>query len=146
MAMAQNETPRDNRSTVTLAGIEFEVEASNGACLAYANEFKGKLDKPFTGSLMTDILATNKAIEAGDDAELQALEHIQKLVWAMAFAAGCEFSTYDQFCERLMHESVSYFELADAYRALMQLADRTFFRLPNRPADAGEPDEAQEAE
>lgn len=142
MAMAQNETPRDNHANVTLAGIEFEVEASNGACVAYSNEFRGKLEKPFSGSLMTDLLVTNTAIESGGEGEVQALEHIPRIVWAMSFAAGGKDATYEKFCKRIEHECVGYFELAEAYRTIIVLADRTFFRLPNGPADAGEPDEA----
>lgn len=142
--MAKTETPRDNRATVTLAGIEFEVEASNGACLAYANEFRGKLDKPFTGNLMGDILASTRALTADDGTEVLALEGIQRIVWAMAFAAGGKFKTYEAMCKGLEHECVGYYELADACGVVFKLADRTFFRLSDRPADAVEPDEAQE--
>lgn len=144
MARKKNETPRDNRAKVTLAGIEFEVEASNGACLAYANEFRGKLDAPFTGNLMGDILASTRALSANDGTEMLALENIPRIIWAMAFAAGDKHSTYEGLCKELEHETVGYYELADACGEVFRLADRTFFRLPERPADAVEPDEAQE--
>lgn len=142
--MAKTETPRDNRATVTLAGIEFEIEASNGACLAYANEFRGKLDKPFTGNLKQDIATIHSMIAAGGSGEMEALEQVPLAVWAMSFAAGGDDSTYDAFCKRHEHDVFGYFELADAYSVLVELADRTFFRLTPRFADALKPDEKEE--
>lgn len=142
--MAGNETPRDNRDTVRLAGVNYEIEASNGACLAYANEFRGKLERPFSGSLMSDILTSTRAISAGDESSILALENITRIVWAMAFAAGGRHRTYEDMCEELEHECVGYFELAEACGVVFKLADRTFFRLPEGQADVGEPDEAEE--
>lgn len=143
--MAKEGVPRDNRATVTLAGTEFEVEASNGACLAYSNEFRGKLEPPFSGNLMKDILVMSKALtsESDDDLEAAVLEHIPRLVWAMSFAAGGKHQTYERFCKQLEHESPSYFELAEIANSILVLADRTFFRLPNRPSDTVEPDAEQ---
>lgn len=143
--MAKAGVPRDNRATVTLAGMEFEVEASNGACLVYSNEFRGKVDAPFTGNLMKDILVMSQAI-SDDTLEATALEHAPRMVWAMSFAAGGKDQTYEKFCKRMEHESVTFFELGDAIGVILKLADRTFFRLPERPADAGEPDATEEAE
>ena len=51
----------NNRATVTLGGERIELAASNGACVIYADEFRGKMREPFTGNLRKDILQVYRA-------------------------------------------------------------------------------------
>lgn len=48
---------RDNVRTVTVGGRAIEVESSLGARKVYADEFMGKLSKPYSGVLSDDLLA-----------------------------------------------------------------------------------------
>lgn len=46
----------DNRTTVFIGGEEYDVIASNGACVIYADQFRDKLQEPYTGRLRNDVL------------------------------------------------------------------------------------------
>ena len=52
----KGQVPRDNVAELRIGDIELELEASLGTGIAYAREFRGKLEEPYVGSLGTDLL------------------------------------------------------------------------------------------
>ena len=128
----------DNRATVNIGGWEFEVEASLGAGIIYQNEFRGKAEKPYTGSLYEDMVQLYRETEDADSPNYYGFSsQLMGITWAMARAAGGIGETYAEFLEKIEHSSVSIFEFADLYGTVVkELGDRCFFRLPEGLRDA----------
>lgn len=152
---------QDNRTVVTLAGNDFEIEASLGAGKTYADEFFGKLELPYKGALMEDMVELMKHVEGyalpdknspngftvvkGVDAlDTETVDHLLDLTWAMARAAGSVSDDYAAWKERMEHASVSFFEMSALYQAIIhRLGDGATFRLPKGLADALASDEGE---
>lgn len=150
---------QDNQAIVTIAGTDFLVEASLGACKVYADEFFGKLKAPYRGALAEDMIALmnhqEDHLEPDDEAEsgftvvkganaldTEMVEHLLDFVWAMARAAGSTDKTYQQWQDWMLHASVSFFEMGEAYQTIIhQLGDGATFRLTKGLADAVASDE-----
>lgn len=152
---------QDNQAIVTIAGNELMVESSLGACKVYADEFFGKLEAPYKGALAEDMIALMQHqeghIEPDDESEdgirivegvnaldTEMIEHLLDFVWAMARAAGSTDMTYAQWQKWVLHASVSFFEMSEAYQTIIhQLGDGATFRLTKGLADAIASDQAQ---
>lgn len=136
----------DNRATVTVGGEEYEVEASNGACMLYAQEFRDREEEPFTGSLPTDVLIDLGRSDGNPYPLWCDAPRLLGAVWAMARAAGSAKSQYKAFEKRAMDATADALEVTDATRELLGdggLFERTFFRRVPGPQGAGQPDETQ---
>lgn len=48
--------PQDNIAKLKIGNKEFDIEASLGTSTIYAKEFRGKLEKPYKGFLVDDLL------------------------------------------------------------------------------------------
>ena len=135
----------DNRAKVTICGTEYEVESSIGATIVYKNEFKGKLEKPYNGNMGDDMLALYGEVESGSGSSSYYgfdVEAVYRIAWAMAVAAGSTNETWEEFFGKLLHEEIALVDLATTYSTCVRdLGNRTFFRLPDRLGNAGEPDE-----
>lgn len=140
----------ENQAKVSLGGREIVVEASLAACLAYSNEFAGKLEEPYKGRLMDDLLALYNAMEGKDAVEgLGAIgdSGLFRIVWAMGRACGSVKEGYQKFERSMEHAPMNMYEYVDAYRTVVgDLAGRTFFRLPEGQGDAVEPDAEESAQ
>lgn len=54
--MATNDVVRDNVREFEIGDKTYELEASLGTGIIYANEFRGKLSEPYKGNLADDVL------------------------------------------------------------------------------------------
>lgn len=132
--------------TVSICGNKYEIEASLAASTIYTNEFYGKLDEPYKGYLMDDILTlfhesetnTNAVTAFGDQA-------LYRIVWAMARACGSIKDTYKKFySNKIEHGSFNMYEYSGLFTdVIFNLCQRTFFRLPEGQGDVGEPDNTE---
>ncbi len=133
------------RETVTVGGTEYELEASNGACVTYWDETRDGCEGPYTGNLMTDILAERRSlIELGVQFPIWAqCPHILCAVWAMAKAGGSVKGSFKAFRQKVDRSPANLYEVSMVFHALFdedRLGERAFFRLPAGLDDAGEPD------
>lgn len=151
---------RDNQAMVTIAGNELLLESSLGACKVYADEFFGKLRSPYKGSLPEDMIALlhhqegylepdeesesgYRFVEGVNALDTEMAEHLLDFAWAMARAAGSTDMRYDEWQEWVLHASISFFEVSEAYQTIIhELGDGATFRLTKGLQDAIEPDEA----
>lgn len=136
------------RETVTVGGKEFDIEASNGALMAYGAEFRGKEEPPFRGNLIADIVMDRDIVVAAgvDFPGWDECPHVLKAIWAMARAAGSTRLGYQKFMKWFESAPANFYEPAEAVNTLFMrggACDRAFFRVPGRPDDAAEPDEEQ---
>lgn len=155
----------DNRVTVTLGGVEFELVASKLAERIYGDRFRndvsalgesgvmntatrkgedGKEVKEtyqaaYSGRLKLDI-AISSGAPVGPTAEIP--DQIVAAAWAMARAAGSTEDDWDTFFVNWLKLPSNAQEDLDLYEAVcVDLAERAFFRDLGRPRDAEEPDE-----
>lgn len=137
-----------NRYTLVVGGEELEVAASNGACLIYAREFRGKVHDPYCGSMLKDIvtdMATSESLGMVTWADVpQALG----AVWAMARAAGSVSDGWEEFRRKVMDSDASMAEAVFAVTVMTvgDMAQKAFFRLPEGYGHLVEPDDEAEAE
>lgn len=147
--------PRDNVRTARIGGAEYDLEASLGASITYANEFFGKLGEPYRGSLADDMLQVYRRAQPTVERDGENVpnpeymgydvEALLRIAWAMATAAGSTRKGYDRFRDEVIHQPASVFEEAGLYDVVvMELGGGIIFRRPEGQAGAVEPDEAQE--
>lgn len=136
------------RATVTVCGRELEVAATNRACVTYADELSGKLNEPYTGHLIHDVLAERQAVIADESnrfPEWAQLPRLLDAIWAMARAAGSTKETRKAFVRHVMDGTANLYEPAQAANVVFgDFGERTFFRLPAGLAPADEPDDGRQ--
>lgn len=150
------DTAYDNRTTVTVGGRKYEVEASNLACRVYADEFREADSKAltgdtkrdagsYTGRLIHDLLADRQRVLAAgiDWPEWDEAPRILATIWAMARAAGSTKSSWGGFRASVEHAPANLYEVATAANKIFELGNLTFFRLPDGLGDSVEPDEGE---
>lgn len=150
------DTAYDNRTTVTVGGRKYEVEASNLACRVYADEFREADSKAltgdakkdagsYTGRLIHDLLADRQRVLAAgiDWPEWDEAPRILATIWAMARAAGSTKASWRAFRASVEHSPANLYEVATAANRIFELGNLTFFRLPDGLGDAVEPDEGE---
>jgi len=146
----------NNRETVTFGGEQYELVASNGACVIYAEQFANT--EGVSGRLKQDIIdlydthAKIHGYNPEDGKPVDGVPHrmvdyedvpsIVGIVWAMARAAGSTKLGYAKFRERFMEGASSYLECDALFESLVfGLAQRAFFRDLDGQADAEQPNE-----
>jgi hypothetical protein len=153
------DTAYDNRTTATVGGHEYEVEASNLACRVYADEFREADSKEltgdaerdagrYTGRLIHDLLADRQRVLAAgvDWPEWDEVPRILAAIWAMARAAGSTKASWRAFRASVEHAPANLYEVATTANKVFELGNTTFFRLPDGLGDAVEPDEGEAQE
>ncbi len=153
------DTAYDNRTTATVGGREYEVEASNLACRVYADEFREADSKEltgdaerdagrYTGRLIHDLLADRQRVLAAgvDWPEWDEVPRILAAIWAMARAAGSTKASWRAFRASVEHAPANLYEVATTANKVFELGNTTFFRLPDGLGDAVEPDEGEAQE
>lgn len=132
----------NNRTTVTFAGKEYEIEASIGAEKLYADQFRDSASAPYTGNLWEDMLQVWRDVNGTQDSRAHGLPYqLIDMLWAMGRAAGSIKCSYDKFFKDMEHSTTTYSELASLYKAIcIELGDGVIFRLEEGQDDASEPD------
>lgn len=153
---------RDNVRTVELGGVEYEIEASLGAGIAYKNEFFGKLEDPYVGSMEDDLLRvwvkSQEELKEIDDAgnvvssepnpdyggvDIAAL---LRLTWAMWSACDDKATSWKDFERVALHANVAVYEVSILFNTVVvELGGGCTFRKPEGHAGPGAADEEQEA-
>ena len=128
----------DNETIITIGGKELAIRATNGACRTYADEFAGKLPKPYTGHLVPDLAATDEqVIERIKSAngvdyypEWSEMPALVRDIWAMARAAGSTKKSWAAFEKALDDAAPNLSEPSKAYNDIVRgdFGKRTFFR------------------
>lgn len=139
----------NNRTTVTVGGVEYEIEASNGAVEIYAKEFRDTAEKPFTGNLITDMMADSVMLSNSGSTLIMwcDIPHVEGALWAMAKAAGSTKDSFAKWHKRLNSAPIDPMETTEAIHIIFgDFGDRTFFRFLSRSGDAGVPDNESEKE
>lgn len=136
------------RTTVTICGEPLEIAATNLACVVYADETLGKLDAPYTGRLIHDLLAERDAVLADGSSRFPEWGQLPRLldaVWAMARAARSTTDSRKAFTKRVMDGAANLYEAAQVANVIFgDFGEHTFFRLPAglealAESDAGQP-------
>lgn len=132
------------RATITVCGRDYEVAATNRACVLYADEAAGKLGEPYNGHLIHDVLAERQEVltdEANRFPEWAQIPRLLDAIWAMARAAGSTRDSRKAFVRKVMDGAANLYEPAQAANVVFgDFGERTFFRLPAGLAPAEEPD------
>lgn len=128
----------DNEITVTIGGKKLAIRATNGACKTYADEFAGKLPKPYTGHLVPDLATTDsKVVDCINSAngreyypEWSEMPALTRAIWAMARAAGSTKKSWAAFEKALDDATPNLSEPSVAYNEIIRgdFGKRTFFR------------------
>lgn len=128
----------DNETTITIGGKKLAIRATNGACKTYADEFAGKLPKPYTGHLVPDLAATDsKVVNCINSAkgreyfpEWSEMPALIRAIWAMARAAGSTKKSWTAFEKALDDAAPNLSEPSVAYNEIVRgdFGKRTFFR------------------
>jgi len=128
----------DNETTITIGGKKLTIRATNGACKTYADEFAGKLPKPYTGHLVPDLAATDsKVVDCINAAkgreyypEWSEMPALTRAIWAMARAAGSTKKSWAAFEKALDDAAPNLSEPSVAYNEIIRgdFGKRTFFR------------------
>lgn len=128
----------DNETTVMIGGKELTIRATNGACKTYADEFAGKLPKPYTGHLVPDLAATDsKVVDCINSTkgreyypEWSEMPALTRAIWAMARAAGSTKKSWAAFEKALDDAAPNLSEPSVAYNEIIRgdFGKRTFFR------------------
>ena len=150
----------DNRTTVFIGGEEYDVIASNGACVIYADQFRDKLQEPYTGRLRNDVLQaylawcklTGDPVQGADEDAAQPesdegrravipdyedIPQVLGMAWAMARAAGSTGLDYDAFRSKFMVSGTTVREFSRLFDdVIFGVAQNAFFRDPKRQEDA----------
>lgn len=148
---------------IALGGYAFDVECCLGTGILYREEFWGRLDPPYKGSLADDLLAiyngaqpTVRDAESGKEVDNpdyrgQDVEALLRVAWAMARSVDPEFGgptklAWPEFRAECMSQPVSVYEEAQLYETVvMRLGGGVTFRRPEGPAPVGEADEEEAA-
>lgn len=148
--------PRDNVRTLGIGDVSYELEASLGAGIVYANEFRGRLEAPYKGDLNDDLLAiwrgAQETVEDEDGKDVANPDFrgvdvmaLLRVAWAMARAAGSTSQPFDEFLEGVIHQPAGVFEEASLYgTVVLELGGGVIFRRPEGLGGAGKADEAKE--
>ena len=128
----------DNEITITIGGKKLTIRATNGACKTYADEFAGKLPKPYTGHLVPDLAATDsKVVDCINAAkgreyypEWSEMPALTRAIWAMSRAAGSTKKSWAAFEKALDDAAPNLSEPSIAYNEIVRgdFGKRTFFR------------------
>lgn len=128
----------DNEMDVVIGGKKLTIRATNGACKTYADEFAGKLPKPYTGHLVPDLAATDsKVVDCINLAkgreyypEWSEMPALTRAIWAMARAAGSTKKSWAAFEKALDDAAPNLSEPSLAYNEIVRgdFGKRTFFR------------------
>lgn len=135
-----------NRAKLSMFGTEYELESSLGAMKIYADNFRGFVEKPYTGNMLEDMLQIMREVEGGAEMAFGLAPQVYGIAWAMARATGSMEEAWGKFSERIEHMPLNYFEFAEVYGTVIQKLGDATFRLPERLRDAIEPDKAEETE
>ena len=127
-------------------GEDYELEASLGAMKIYADNFRGYVEKPYTGNMLEDMLQIMREVEGDESMMFGLAPQIYGLAWAMARATGSMKQSWDEFSDSVSHAAINYFEFAEAYSTIIQKLGAATFRIPERLRDVIKPDEAEETE
>ena len=150
----------DNRTTVFIGGEEYDVIASNGACVIYADQFRDKLQEPYTGRLRNDVLQaylewcklTGDPVQGADEDDVQPesdegrravtpdyedIPQVLGMAWAMARAAGSTGLDYDAVRSKFMVSGTTVREFSRLFDdVIFGVAQNAFFRDLKRQEDA----------
>jgi hypothetical protein len=128
----------DNEATITIGGKKLTIRATNGACKTYADEFAGKLPKPYTGHLVPDLATTDKKVvdcinsAKGSEyfPEWSEMPALTRAIWAMARTAGSTKKSWASFEKALDDAAPNLSEPSVAYNEIVRgdFGKRTFFR------------------
>ena len=146
----------DNVRVVELGGKTYEVEASLGAGIAYKNEFFGRLEEPYVGSLDDDLLKLWHRAQPTTDVDGEQVPNpdydgvdvvaLLRLLWAMWAARDKRATSWEKFEDRALHANVSTYEVHAAFATIVgDLGGSCTFRRPKGQAGADAADEEQEA-
>lgn len=139
-------TTAENRVEIELFGKKYELESSLGAGTIYSNTFRDKVESPYCGNLLTDMIQLTRDAEGiGEGTAFGVSTQIFGIVWAMARAAGSMDESWDEFYSRVEHSPINFYELVEVYTAIVNKLGGCTFRLPERLQDAIESDEASKA-
>ncbi len=133
-----------NREKLAMFGTEYELEVSLGAMKIYADNFRGFVEKPYTGNMLEDMLQIMREVEGDAEMAFGLAPQIYGLAWAMARATGSMGDSWDAFSEKIEHIALNYFDFAEAYGVIIQKLGAATFRLPERLRDALASDETEE--
>lgn len=142
----------------------YEVAATLGACVTYADEFRGKVDGPYVGLMTEDLLtlynrcATRVAVPNEDGGGFRLVDNdnyegvelhlvpLMRLVWACATATKSTKLGWPKFIQRCLEAEFNASSLGGVYDVVVnELGDGTIFRLPEGQGGSGEADEGQQA-
>ena len=151
-----------SKRTVAIGDDSFDVAATLGAGVTYAEEFRGKVKAPYTGLLSDDMLVLfrrcnpkkMKHDENGDpkwvdNDEFEGIEAnvdpLLRMTWAMCHACGGTRLGWAKFREMCLSCEFVAAQLGALYDTIVNdLGNGVIFRLPERQEGAGTPDEEQE--
>ena len=160
--MARRKTANpDNLYTFRICGEDINCIASLGASIAYRDEFIGKLNRPYTGMLETDLATIYRRtlpvvhveldgdgnVVMGDDGTPhEDMVAILRFVWAMARAEGSVTDGWDEWSSRVLSSTMGMHEQRRIFdKALYEVALKHWFLDEEGRLGAEEPDAEQEA-
>lgn len=144
---SKSKTVAENRVKVELFGEEYELESSLGASVIYSNTFRGNVEPPYTGNLLTDMLQLTKDAEGiGTDIEFGVSTQLFGIAWALARAAGNMEESWQEFYSKVEHSPINFYEMVELYSAIVHKLGSSTFRLPERLQDAIESNAPEEEE
>lgn len=150
-----------SKRTVAIGDDSFDVAATLGAGVTYAEEFRGKVKSPYTGLLSDDMLVlfrrcNPKKMERDgekskwvDNDEFEGIEAnvepLLRMTWAMCHACGGTRLGWAKFREMCLACEFVAAQLGALYDTIVNdLGNGVIFRLPEGPTGVGTPDEEQE--
>lgn len=144
--MAESKTVSENRATLTMFGEEYELEVSLGAMKIYSDTFRGNVERPYTGSMLEDMLQVMRDAEGTEENLYGIAPQVFGIAWAMARATGSMKESWDEYAERVEHTALNYFDFIEVYSTVIQKLGGATFRLPQRLRDAIESNAPEKAE
>lgn len=150
-----------SKRTVAIGDDSFDVAATLGAGVTYAEEFRGKVKSPYTGLLSDDMLVlfrrcNPKKMERDgeeskwvDNDEFEGIEAnvdpLLRMTWAMCHACGGTRLGWAKFREMCLACEFVAAQLGALYDTIVNdLGNGVIFRLPEGQTGVGAPDEEQE--
>jgi len=161
-------------TVITIDGKELALEASIGTMIVYSDEFRGKLDKPYKGTIEDDILAMHVGTQRRVEIEVAAndeggalvdeeptckvevdnedyrgydLEAVARVMWAMSRAAdhGTKMR-WPAFQKWFHHAQIPWMDVRPLFETIVYLVGGPFFRHDGGRFSIGTPDEKLEGE
>lgn len=146
---------------VTIGGETYEMAATLGACVTYADEFHGKVDAPYDGLMADDLLTlynrceqfkpekdeNGKRVPNDEYVGIEAsVIPMLRIVWAAARGARSTKLGWAKFLEMCMDADFNAPEQCVVHDTVVYgLGDGVIFRLPEGPQGGGEADEGHQA-